>query len=377
MIIGEFCDVYPPELDGVGMVMKSYVEELTRLGDECYYIAPKASSQHDYEFQALLYHGVKMPREPYHVGVPILDPRYLRRVWDIQFDIVHAHSPFASGIEALRLAKHRKIPIVATFHSKYYDDFYEKTHSKLLAGKGTDVVVDFYNECDEVWAVSEKTADVLRGYGYRGEVQIMPNGTDPHVILPEDVAEVERRFQIRPELPVLLFVGQMNWKKNIRKVLEAAAIFGREHAFQLVMAGQGPNEREIHACAAELGIGDRVVFTGHIADRRLLMGLFARADMLVFPSVYDNAPMVMREAAAAGTPAIVVRGSCAAECVRDGENGLLSDDSAASIAACMERGLPICRALGEGAKATIPVPWATIVQSARERYAELIERKRG
>ena len=35
MIIGEFCDVYPPELDGVGMVMKSYVEELTRMGDEC------------------------------------------------------------------------------------------------------------------------------------------------------------------------------------------------------------------------------------------------------------------------------------------------------------------------------------------------------
>lgn len=375
MIIGEFCDVFPPELDGVGMVMKSYVEELTRIGDECYYIAPKAASAHDYDFQALLYHGIKLPHEPYHVGVPLLDPHYIKRVWDIQFDIVHAHSPFASGIEALRLAKHRKIPIVATFHSKYYDDFYEKTHSHLMAEKGTNVVVDFYNACDEVWTVNERTADVLRDYGYRREIFIMPNGTNPCMVSPEDAMEAARRFELRENAATFLFVGQMNWKKNIRKVLEAAAIFGREHSFQLVLAGQGPNEQEIRDVARELGIEQYTVMTGHIEDRRLLMGLFARADMLVFPSLYDNAPMVVREAAAAGTPAIVVQGSCAAEGIVDGENGLLSVDTAESIAACMARGMENCKQLGKSARASIPLRWSKIVQNARERYQNLIEKK--
>ena len=374
MIIGEFCDVYPPELDGVGMVMKSYVEELTRMGDECYYVAPRGNGGQDCGFRALLYHGLKMPHEPYHVGVPALDPGYLKKVWDIQFDIVHAHSPFAAGREALRLAKHRKIPIVATFHSKYYDDFYEKTHSRFLAEKGTNVVVDFYNECDEVWAVSEKTAQVLHDYGYQRRIHIMANGTNPCEVLPADITEVCLRYKLRDD-PVFLFVGQMNWKKNIRRVLEAAAIFGQRNAFQLVMAGQGPNEQAIREYALELGIAGQVVFTGHISDRRLLMALFARADMLVFPSLYDNAPMVVREAASVRTASIVVRGSCAAECIVDGENGLLSEDTSESIAACMETGLREGKRLGENAQKTIPIAWPEIIRAARGRYVDLISKQ--
>ena len=41
MIIGEFCDVFPPQIDGVGMVARNYVEQLNKKNNECYYIAPK------------------------------------------------------------------------------------------------------------------------------------------------------------------------------------------------------------------------------------------------------------------------------------------------------------------------------------------------
>ena len=371
MIIGQFCDVYPPELDGVGMVTKSYAEELSLLGDECYYVAPYAAQERNYDFQALLYHSVKVPGEAYRTGMPALDPKYRRKVSDIEFDIVHAHSPFASGREALHLAKRRNIPIVATFHSKYYDDLYEKTHNRHLASAGTNFIVQFYNQCDEVWAVSEKTADVLRGYGYSKTIQIMPNGTNPCSVSPADIAEAFLRFSL-DEKPVFLFVGQLNWKKNIRKVLEAAAIYAQKQPFHLVLAGQGPDEKEIKKYAKELGILPHVIFTGHIADRSLLMGLYACADMLVFPSLYDNAPMVVREAASAGTASILVRGSCAAECIDNGINGLLCEDDAQSIASCMELGVQRKKQLGDAAKETIPKPWSEIVKTVRLRYADLI-----
>ncbi len=51
------------------------------------------------------------------------------------------------------------------------------------------------------------------------------------------------------------------------------------------------------------------------------------------PSLYDNAPMVVREAAALNTPSLLIRGSSAAEVVQDGENGLLAENTTEDVAA--------------------------------------------
>ena len=374
MIIGEFNDTYPPELDGVGTVVKSYAEELTAMGDECYYVAPNCPKYARIPmYRTLLFHGVKLPGEPYHFGFPSLDFAYLRRENRVPFDIVHAHSPFSAGREALRVARKRGVPIVATFHSKYYDDFYEKTRSRRIASLAANYVVNFYNHCDEVWAVNDRTADVLRGYGYQGDVVVMPNGTN--LCRVDERAAAETRAQFSPDgAPIFLFVGQMNWKKNIRRVLEAVALYAREAPCRLVMVGQGPNEEDVQKACEELGVAERTIRTGHIADRDRLMAIYAAASLLIFPSVYDNAPMVVREAAAVGTPSILMRGSCAAEGVTDGVNGLLCEDTAESVCDCMRRGLSNRDALGQAARATIPQPWRKIVADARTRYEALVRR---
>ena len=64
------------------------------------------------------------------------DPRVLalrKRLEEASFELVHAHAPFLAGLTARHIAKKRNIPLVATFHSKYYDDVYKGTHSKALA----------------------------------------------------------------------------------------------------------------------------------------------------------------------------------------------------------------------------------------------------
>lgn len=376
MIIGQYIDVYPPEIDGVGRVANSYAEELSAMGDECYYIAPRAPETGEMpDYRTLLYSGIKMPDEPYRIGTPILDFKYLIQKERIPFDIVHAHSPFIAGSEALLMAARRNIPVVATFHSKYYDDFYTKTHSRVLASFGTYMVVNFYNKCDEVWAVNERTADVLHEYGYRREILVMPNGTDAYTCRPEEIAETKQLYDLGED-PTFLFVGQMNWKKNIRRTLQAVALFSRERRCRMLMVGQGPDEHEIARYVHELGLSDIVVFTGHIADRDRLMSIYACADLMVFPSVYDNAPMVVREAAVMGTPSILMRNTCAAEGIVDGSNGLLCDDSPESICECMKRGLENRAVLGEEARKTIPLQWSGIIQKARDRYLYLIEEKK-
>ena len=380
MIIGEFCEIYPPHIDGVGMVVRSYCEELSRAGHTSLYIAPRSADKRYREatesFPVMRYASVPIPKEAYTVGLPAFDLSFQNNLNHIPFDIVHAHTPFVSAIEATRIARERNIPLVATLHSKYYDDVLQKTHSEVIAKAVVWRIVQFFNKCDEVWTVNEATAEVLRGYGYTGEIVVMPNGTNLWYPTHEDALAAEMHFGLGRG-NVFLFVGQQNFKKNTDSILKAAALYRKnDKDFRIVFAGQGPDADKLHALADRLGLSENAVFTGHIADREILKGLYARADLFVFPPLHDHAPMVGREAAAAGTPSLLIEGSCAAEGVTDGENGFLCKNTPEEIAACMARALKTAKTVGMRARETIPLAWSRIAQDVIARYEALIERKK-
>lgn len=377
MIIGQFCETYPPTLDGVGRVMLAYCETLSRMGHRCFYIAPRDKQNTRAEgCLTLLYPGVGIPGEPYRIGIPSLSHAYRRAVKEEAFDLVHAHTPFLAGRAARSIARSRGIPLVATFHSKYYDDFYRATHSKTLSRLALRYVVSFYRTCDEVWAVNEKTAEVLRGYGYDGPIVTMPNGTDPQSVPEETYREALSRYSLREGVPTLLFVGQMDMKKNVHSILRACALLRDQGIdFQLILAGAGQDFERFRELCASLSLNDRVIFTGFIAQREVTLSLYRRADLLVFPSIYDNAPMVVREAASMETPALLVRGSCSAEGITHGENGFLCENTVESIASGILSALPAAAEVGKRAKATIPIPWNELMERVLTRYQQLIDRK--
>ncbi|MBQ6961581.1 MAG: glycosyltransferase [Clostridia bacterium] len=376
--IGQFTDTFLPVVDGVGRVALAYSETLCKMGHQVTVVAPMYDTGYrgGYPFELVDYQASGVPGlKQYKAGEAPWDPHYRKRMKMIPLDIVHAHSPFTGGSEALRIAALRKLPLVATFHSKYYDDFLKVTKSETLAKAGVKFVVDFFERCDEVWAVGQNPADVLREYGYTGQVQVMPNGVTLRTAQPGAVEEVNRRWGLKKD-PLILFVGQMNWKKNILTVLEACAeMKARNQKFQLILAGQGPDMREIEHKISELNLKDRTHLAGHITDMNLLDGLYSRASLFAFPSLYDAAPMVVREAAVMGTPAVMVRGSTAAEIIQDGVNGYLCENSSADLARVMQSALndpQTLEQMGNHAKETIPVPWERIMEKAVERYTRLI-----
>lgn len=376
--IGQFTDTFIPIVDGVGRVALAYSETLARMGHQVSVVTPMYDTGYrgGYPFELVDFRAVNMPgMKQYKQGEAPLDAHYRARMRMIPLDIVHSHSPFFTGSEALRLAVQRKIPLVSTFHSKYYDDFLKATKSEKLARLGVKFVLDYYERCDEVWAVGQATADVLHEYGYEGEIHVMPNGVAVRTPEKGAIEEVERRWGLKKD-PMILFVGQMNWKKNILTVLEACAILQKEGMqFQLVLAGQGPDLREIENKINTLGIDNRTHLAGHITDARILDGLYSRASLFAFPSLYDNAPMVVRESAVMGTPSIMVRGSSAAEIVQHGENGYLCENDAADLARIIKEALAHPeknKQIGQKARETIPVPWEKIMEYTLERYERLV-----
>ena len=142
------------------------------------------------------------------------------------------------------------------------DDFLKVTHSKWIANTVVRYIVRFYQSCDEVWAVNRQTGDVLRSYGYQGDIQIMPNGTDPFLLTQEQRQEALQRYPIPDGVPVLIFAGQQNLKKNPDLVLRACAML-KEHGLRvyLLMVGSGPDENKLHALSRTLGLEEQVLFT--------------------------------------------------------------------------------------------------------------------
>lgn len=376
MKIAEFSDSFLPIVDGVGRVVANYASILADKGHEVTVIAPmgRTGFRGRLGYEIVDYASMKFMQ--YDAGVPRMDPHFTARMKNVDMDVIHVHSPFTAGQAALYYGKQRGIPVVSTFHSKYKDDFRELTKMNAVANIGTNLVVNFYDKCDEVWTVNESSAETLHSYGYKKPIYVMPNGTDEQPATEADVERAKSTFGLGGE-PVFLYVGQLNWKKNIGRILSAAAELNKKgRSFKLVFAGMGPHAEEIKAKAASLKLRDKTVFTGHISDHGLLAGLYMTAELFCFPSLYDTAGIVVSEAATNGTPSVVVRGSNAAEPVIDGINGVLCEDTTEDLARLMEAALDDPQKfaeMGKMARRTIPRSWENILDDVVERYQYLID----
>jgi 1,2-diacylglycerol 3-alpha-glucosyltransferase len=380
LITGQFNDSFTPVMDGVTNVVKNYAYWLDKKYGESYVATPAYPGYIDREeFPVLRYYSIPLKkREPYRIGLELLDINFRTTIKNISFDIVHAHCPFTSGAIAQQIARKKNIPIVATFHSKFYDDFKQVLKIDAFAKLCTRIVIDFFNRMDQVWTVSKGAADTLREYGYKGHIEVVPNGTDFDI--PENmeslVQKTEKKLGINSSDLVLLFVGQHIWQKNIKLLVDSLSYIKKQIPYKMFFVGDGYAKEELETYVQKLGLNDRVYFLGKILDRDYLRSLFARADLFLFPSVYDNAPIVVREAAAVGTPSLVIAKSNAAEGIVDNVNGFLSDNDSISYS---KRIVEIINKrdelenIGKKAQETIYRRWESIVDEVYERYVGIIK----
>ncbi|MBR3383433.1 MAG: flippase-like domain-containing protein [Clostridia bacterium] len=370
-----FTDIYYPAVDGVVRTVDAYARHLKGMGHEAFVVYPKQTKPHKelpYEYYET--GSFNLPGFAFSVPTGRATRELKERFRNDPPDVIHVHSPFFTGRLALKLGRKYRIPVVATFHSKYYDDALNVTHSRLLAKIFVDFVVNFFNRADIVWACSRMTAQTLRTYGYNGEIYVMENGIERSEI--PDLINVIRggsaeRFHLPRGNRGLLFVGQMIWQKDLKLILDTVKLLENDAPdYFLVLAGTGYNENDIKAYAHKLGLDNKVRFVGKIVSREQLFGLYLDADLFFFPSKYDNAPLVLREAAAAGLPALLTEGSNAAEVVEDGVNGYTAEPTpeamAERIRAAFAKG--DIRAVGEKAKKTIPIDWDEIIGRAVTAY---------
>lgn len=382
-MIGLFNDNFPPVLDGVALTVQNYAYWLHTKGHAVSVITPYAPGAGEVLKQApypiYRYSSVPIPfRKPYRFGMPYFSPIFLQEWQGMKFDLVHAHCPFTTAQLARSASKAQHIPLVATFHSKYRQDFEHNVPNKDIVDMMVKRVVRFYEKADEVWIPQAAVEPTLREYGYKGAVTVVENGND--FSTPAEQIKVLRQ-EMREELglalgeTMLLFVGQHIWEKNIGFILDALSLI-KDQPWQLFMVGTGYAVHDIRVKIKELGLAHKVTLLGNIHDRERLKRIDAAADLFLFPSLYDNAPLVVREAAAMDTPALMLRESTAAEVIEEDVNGFLTPNDVHAYAERITYLLQhpdVLERVGERASNTIARSWEDVIDEVILRYKDIKE----
>jgi glycosyltransferase involved in cell wall biosynthesis len=193
------------------------------------------------------------------------------------------------------------------------------------------------------------------------------------------IKSTNEEYGLTDDKLVFLFVGQMIKQKNIPMIIDSLGLLKKSGLdFTMLFVGEGKSIDDFKSQIAQLGLKDKTQFLGKILDRDRLKSIFARADLFIFPSVYDNAPVVTREAAAVGTPSIIVKGSNASEGVIHGENGFLCENSPESLAESIKKIVAdpgVLKKAGAKAQTTIFRSWENIMDEVVvPKYMDIIDK---
>ena len=232
--------------------------------------------------------------------------------------VIHAHNPRMSVAAALgaRLGLGpRRPPLLATVHGLGPSDYRAAAFALRAAA-------------DRVASVSQETASELAGFGLTADV--VYNGVEAGPPLSPDA-----RSMLDAELgldggPVLAAVGRLASHKNHERFLVAAAeILHTEPEARFLLVGAGPQRAHLERQAGELGIADRVRFTGARFDVRALI---ARADLFVCSSDWEGHSVAALEALAAGTPVVSTPVEGMRALMAEGAAVVAADRSSSSLA---------------------------------------------
>jgi glycosyltransferase involved in cell wall biosynthesis len=266
-----------------------------------------------------LYTRWKLPRIGWQMLTGDAQP-YLRLLGRRRPSLIHAHFGI-EGAAALRMAVQLGIPLVTTFHGF---DATLKTHAMLGSPAWFRYPLmrrKLAREGNLFLCASLFIRQKLLETGFpESRTHTHYIGVDCRTIRPR--ADFE-------EKPLILHVARLVEVKGTRYLLRAFATVARKyHRVRLLIIGDGPLRRQLHALTASLGMRDRVEFLGALPHGAVLSWM-RRAAMLVLPGIRtatgreEGLGMVLLEAAATGVPIVGSRVGGIPECMLEGETGFL------------------------------------------------------
>ncbi len=327
MNIGVFTDSFRPYASGVVRSIELFAREYTNRGHKVHIFCPEYPQIPSLKEEGV-YRFISVPwptMTDFSLPIPI-STNLNKKIEQLGLDIIHAHSPFLLGRLGARAARQHKLPLVFTFHTLYeqyvhYFPFFKATSKKVIKA----IARNFSNSCNVVVAPTQLVENYLRSIGIETDIVKIPTGIDMGEFKDLDRDWLRNNYGVRPEEKVLLFVGRLGKEKNVAFLIKSFQVTLKSISdCRLVLTGKGPQEGYLRQLCRQLGIENKVIFTGELS-RQQIVHCYASSDLFVFPSVTDTQGLVIGEAKAAGVPVVAIRAFGPAEMVNDNEDGILTE----------------------------------------------------
>ena len=359
-----FTESFLPYLSGVTVSVDALARGLGRAGHRALVVAPRPPTDEtpagaspgpdpdyawvaSYELPAVAPRGYRMPsplawRAPWR-AVERFDP-----------DLIHAHSPFVSGLAARAAARRLRVPLVFTHHTRFGQyrhylgplgpvgarllDAYLERFRRGCAG----IIAPSAGLAAEIGAAvaaprppggrARRDADRARG---RPLVRGIPTGIDVAAVAALAPVDPRPRFGWPPDSVVAVSLGRLAPEKNVEVLLEAFAGAACEAPrLRLLLVGTGSAEEQVRARAEEHDLRGRVGLTG-LMPRPDALALLRCCDLFLFASLTETQGIVLAEALACGLPVVALDGPGVRETVSAAEDGVVvtaDDDTHGAVA---------------------------------------------
>ncbi len=375
-------DVYFPRVNGVSTSIRTFVAQLQAFGHTVDLIAPyyDVKSADEAWVQRITAHSIYFdPEDKLMKYSAVL--KLLPELREVNYDLIHIHTPFVAHYAGIKLAKLLDIPCVETYHT-FFEDYlhhYLPIIPKSLA-KGLARLIS-KKQCNALGAMvapSQPMLDVLRTYGITTQAEVIPTGLQAQSFAEADGAAFRAKYGIAQNRPMLLYVGRVAFEKNINFLLEMTKVLiAKQPNVLLVVAGEGPAEASLHKQTKELKLDSNIQFIGYLDRNTELNRCYQSADVFVFSSKSETQGLVLLEAMAQAKPVVSLAELGTKSILIEGEGALISTENTIEFADKVDYLLSHENAriaLGAKAKAYVAKRWTDKAQAERliNFYKEMV-----
>ena len=326
-------DLHWPTINGVATFGRNLAQGMAERGHEVIVMAPSQTGKKyietDRNHQVVRTASVIFPFYQ-NLRISLSPNREINQVVkSFKPDIIHIQTPLGVGGGAVSAARKHHIPLVATNHGMSENLI---DNLKLLApfARPIDYILReygsrFYGNADYVTLPTVAAIRMLKPESFTKPFSAISNGID---LQEYHQGKVPREFYIRYHIPtktpIIMYLGRIDAEKHISVLLRAVHRLGTKKAYHVVIVGDGNDFGHLTELAKDLGIENRITFTGRVseADKPIMLRL---GTIFTMPSPAELQSISTMEAMASGMPVLAVNVGALYELCQHGRNGYLFD----------------------------------------------------
>ncbi|SHK29378.1 1,2-diacylglycerol 3-glucosyltransferase [Clostridium cavendishii DSM 21758] len=319
-------DAYVPMVNGVVTSVNNLYKELKYNGHDVKILTLSHNSEERVEGDIYYLKSIGVGVYPEaRIKVPLYN-KLIDQIIKWSPDIIHSQTEFSMMLVAKHISNRLNIPHIHTYHTLYenYLDYLlgGKVINKSRAAKITKLLL---NSLDAVIAPTQKTKDVLLGYGVIKPIYVVPTGIDlarfKQNISIEDKRKIKLTLGLSESDRIIAYVGRVAEEKNISEILRLfKQVIEKEKNIKLLIVGTGPYLNCLKTQVKKENIQNNVVFTGMIKPEEVYK-YYKLAEIFVTASISETQGLTYIEALSSGCPIVCKEDSCIEGVVRQGING--------------------------------------------------------